>query len=398
MTSTHDLATRLIDIETLRPHPHNPRNGDVDAIADSLLTNGQYRPIVVARGGVILAGNHTYAAACQLGWTQLHVVQLDLDPDSAEALRIMAADNRTAELGGYDEGLLTQLLAGLAELDDGLTGTGYSDRDLARLLADTNTDNPWDTREFSPNPEPDRVQNGDLWALGPHRLRCGDATIPASFEGFSPASVLFTDPPYGIGYTGGAALERATIAADATAETAIAAIGAMLDNAQLEAGTLSYVFHSADANGLRVAHYLWERGLYRWGLAWVKDTAPMARGDYHGRYESIAYGWQPGAAHAPVVDRTSTTVFEVPRPTESDRHPTMKPPALIQQILRGHDLPPNTVVLDPFAGSGSVLVACDRLGLVAQLIELEPGYCDGIITAWEAAHPDSPASKLEQGQ
>ena len=131
---THQLDTQLLRVDELRPHPRNARNGDVDAIVESLRINGQYRPIVVARGGVILAGNHTYAAAHELGWDELAAVQLDIDPDSAEARRIMLADNRTADLGGYDEGLLLDLLR---SLDEDLLGTGYVPDDLDDLVART---------------------------------------------------------------------------------------------------------------------------------------------------------------------------------------------------------------------------------------------------------------------
>lgn len=129
-TPTHDLRTRKTPIGELRPHPRNARNGDTDVIGASLAANGQYRPIVASRGGVILAGNHTYAAAVELGWTHLSAVHLDIDPDSDEAVRIMLADNRTADLGEYDPRDLLDLLL---TLSDDLTGTGYSDEDLTDL-------------------------------------------------------------------------------------------------------------------------------------------------------------------------------------------------------------------------------------------------------------------------
>lgn len=126
----HDLTTTPTPIDTLTPHPRNARNGDTDVIVESLQANGQYRPIVVARGGVILAGNHTYAAAMELGWDTIAAVHLDLDPASPEAIRIMLADNRTADMGRYDEALLLDLLRAL---DGDLEGTGYSDDDLNHL-------------------------------------------------------------------------------------------------------------------------------------------------------------------------------------------------------------------------------------------------------------------------
>lgn len=128
----HNLTTERVDITLLRPHPLNPRNGDVDMIAESLHTNGQYRPIVVAADGTILAGNHTYAAAMSLGWPTLDIVRLDLDPTSPEAYRIMVADNRTADLGRYDEPQLLSLIRDL-NAEVGLEGTGYDEGELDRL-------------------------------------------------------------------------------------------------------------------------------------------------------------------------------------------------------------------------------------------------------------------------
>lgn len=125
----HDLTTTLTPITTLTPHPRNARNGDTDVIVESLRTNGQYKPIVVGRGGVILAGNHTYAAAMELGWGAIAAVHLDLDPMSPEALRIMLVDNRSADMGRYDEALLLDLLRGVEDLE----GTGYTDDDMSHL-------------------------------------------------------------------------------------------------------------------------------------------------------------------------------------------------------------------------------------------------------------------------
>ena len=129
MTLTHDLTTHHVKIDTLQPHPDNARNGDTDAIAQSLQVNAQYRPIVTTKDGTILAGNHTYAAAMELGWDTLDVVILDLDPYSAEAKRIMVADNRTADLGRYDDALLVNLLKDLESLE----GTGYTADEFAAL-------------------------------------------------------------------------------------------------------------------------------------------------------------------------------------------------------------------------------------------------------------------------
>lgn len=128
------LTAEHVDIDTLRPHQQNPRNGDIDTIAESLRVNGQYRPIVIARDGTILAGNHTYMAAMQLKWQRLSVVRLDVDATSDAALKIMLADNRTADLGNYDNGVLASLLTHMADVDS-LLGTGYDTKSLTDLLS-----------------------------------------------------------------------------------------------------------------------------------------------------------------------------------------------------------------------------------------------------------------------
>ena len=125
-----EMAVESVDIDTLKPHPDNPRNGDVDAIAESLHINGQYKPIVVAKDGTVLAGNHTYAAALSLGWEDIQVVRLAVSAKSKAAKRIMLADNRTSDMGRYDE---AQLLRELQALNGDLLGTGYSERDLEAL-------------------------------------------------------------------------------------------------------------------------------------------------------------------------------------------------------------------------------------------------------------------------
>lgn len=135
MATTHDLTPHDTPLADIRQHPANPRNGDTDAIGESLEANGQYLPIVVARDGTILVGNHRYASALELGWESIKVIRLDLDPESPEALRIMTADNRTSDLGRYDDAGLLRLLSSIDSVD-GLLGTAYSAedlRDLARL-------------------------------------------------------------------------------------------------------------------------------------------------------------------------------------------------------------------------------------------------------------------------
>jgi hypothetical protein len=204
------LETSLEDVSDLSEYPGNPRRGDVAAIAESLARNGQYRPIVVQRATrFVLAGNHTLRAARSLGWSHINVVWVDVDDDGAR--RIVAADNRTADLAENDDAALVALLR---SLDGDLDGTGYSEPDYEALLAGlehaaehpdegpvalTDVDAIPDTVEAA-----DAVtQPGDLWLLGPHRLLCGDSTVPADVArvvgDLGPVTMLHADPPYGMG-------------------------------------------------------------------------------------------------------------------------------------------------------------------------------------------------------
>ena len=198
---------RLAD---LRPYHANPRRGDVAQIARSLSRTGQYRPIVVNAGTKtgryreVLAGNHTLAAALKLGWSHLAGSVVDVDDDTAA--RIVAADNRTAELGGYDDAALLALLESVAAAEQGLEGTGYSDADLLALLArvapDAEPEALTDPDEIPDEPAEPVTRPGDLWTLGDHRILCGDSTDPdavAHLIGGRRAVRLHADPPYGMG-------------------------------------------------------------------------------------------------------------------------------------------------------------------------------------------------------
>ena len=198
---------RLAD---LRPYHANPRRGDVAQIARSLSRTGQYRPIVVNAGTKtgryreVLAGNHTLAAALKLGWSHLAGSVVDVDDDTAA--RIVAADNRTAELGGYDDAALLALLESVAAAEQGLEGTGYSDADLLALLArvapDAEPEALTDPDEIPDEPAEPVTRPGDLWTLGDHRILCGDSTDPdavAHLIGGRRAVLIHADPPYGMG-------------------------------------------------------------------------------------------------------------------------------------------------------------------------------------------------------
>lgn len=375
-----------VALESVTPYPGNAWIGNIAAIARSLQEHQQYKPIVVQKSTRhVLAGNHTREAALSIGWTHLDARLVECD--DAEAHQINLIDNRSQQLGGYDDAaLLAQLQAYPT-----LTGTGFEPDDLAALLAKLDPDNSAAGGKTEPDDVPDRPttaisQLGDTWLLGRHRLHVGDATSDDAWTRLlagDQADLIWTDPPYGVSYVG-KTKDKLTIDNDALEGPALQAfLGAAFDNAvrHLNAGAGLFVAAPAGPLFADFAAVLGARDLWRQTLVWLKDQFVMGRSDYHYRHEAIFYGWKPGASHHPPPDRTQDTIWEVPRPRRSTEHPTMKPVALITRAIE-NSTDPGQLVADPFAGSGSTLLACHGTGRRAALLELDPIYADVILRRW----------------
>lgn len=382
----HDLELTREPVSALHTYHRNPRRGDVSVIRQSLVVNGQYRPLVVNRGthtgrpSEVLAGNHTLVAARDAGWPDIAVCWIDVDDD--HAARIVAADNRTADLGDYDERLLAELLSDLPDLD----GTGYEPGDLDALVQSLTGGEPvagHTDPDEAPEPPPEPVSAvGDVWLLGEHRLAVGDATEPAAWDAAldgRQADLLWTDPPYGVAYVGktkdALRIENDTLEGDGLTAFLRAALEPAVPHTR--PGACWYVAAPSGPAFLSFAVVLSELEVWRQTLAWVKDQFVMGHSDYHYRHEAVFYGWTPGAAHQAPPDRTQDTVHEVARPKASRDHPTMKPVELIEKHLSNSSAP-GSLVVDPFGGSGSTLMAAHRMRRRASLIELDPRYADVI--------------------
>lgn len=386
-----DLEALAVPIADLLPYRSNPRVGNVEMIAESLRVNGQYRPIVVnRRTREVLAGNHTLKAAVALGWDRIAATFVDVDDE--QAARIVLVDNRSNDVAGYDDSALVELLQSL----DDLAGTGFSTEDLDQLLADV-TDLP--TVQADPDAVPDIPDApisalGDVWLLGPHRLICGDSTDVGAYDallGGDKVDLVWTDPPYGISYEGGSkkreGIKNDALDVEALTEFLREALGATLTATKGGAGW--YVAAPHGPIGLAFSIVLHEFDVWRHSLIWVKNNSTFGRSDYHYRHEPIYYGWTPGAAHHPVVDRKQDTIWEVDRPSRSAEHPTMKPVALITRAIE-NSTHKGALVLDPFGGSGSTLIAAHLTGRKARLIELDPRYVDVICRRYQEASGEKP--------
>lgn len=385
-----DLKVETFDLSDLNTYHKNPRRGDVDAIAESLRKRGQYRPIVVNIGShashdyEILAGNHTYLAAKKLGWKTIQATTVDVDDD--QAAQIVLADNRLADLGGYDDETLSALLSDVSSLD----GLGWSQDDvdaLAAALEPERDDSEVEDVEV-PDDAPQRVKRGEIWILGEHRLMCGDSTKPEDMQkllGGGAADLWLTDPPYNVAIVG-KTKKHLTIENDSWAdddefvEFLRKAFVTALD--VLKPGCAFYVWFAqtqaenflaaADKAGMTI----------RQTLIWAKSTFSLGRQDYQWKHEPCLYGWKDGASHRWFSDRKQTTVLEFEKPARNAEHPTMKPVPLMAYEIRNSSRVGDTV-LDSFGGSGSTLMACEQTGRKCVTMELDPHYCDVILKRWE---------------
>jgi DNA modification methylase len=389
----------LLDSVTL--HPRNPRRGDVGAIGASLARFGQRKPIVVqASTRYVVAGNHLVLAARSLGWTEIAANVQDMD--DAEATAFMLADNRTADLGAYDDGLLAELLAEQSDADN-LLATGYDVDDVEAMLRMAGIDRTSADPDHVPHEPATKdvyVKTGDLWALGPHRLLVGDAQdhrAVARVAGGQPVDMVWTDPPYGVDYEGGSR-KRERIANDALDANGLQLlIGAVLGAAPLRAGG---AFYCMTPTGTKLVTFLValraaELDLKQL-LIWVKDRYSPGRADYHTRHEAFAYGWRPGATHYFIDDRAQDTVWEIERPGRSQHHPTTKPTELVARAIR-NSTRPGERIYDPFLGSGTTLIAAEVTGRVCVAMEIKPAFAQVAIERWQA-YTGYRATRLEQSQ
>lgn len=400
-----------IPVESLRTFDGNPRKGDIAKIAVSLEKHGQYRPIVVNAGTStgrpreVLAGNHTLLAARSLGWPKIDACVVDVDDATAKS--IVAADNKLADLGGYDDEALFALLDSLEDL----SGTGFSESELEKLRQDLCPPDVLTDPDEAPAAPADPVsQPGQVWELGGHRLLVGDSTdldAVRRLVGDTPPDCVWTDPPYGVDYCANLTPEKARKARKRTDGLTIQNDGAGgLENLLEQAfdvvvkvccpGAPVYVAHS-DTERMKFEQAMLEAGIVvRQNLVWVKDRLALGRSDYHYRHEPILYGFTPKGqgrlgrgGQRWFGNDSQTTVFAFDKPTTNAEHPTMKPVALIDAML-ANSLPPGGVVFDPFGGSGSTLIAAHGRGCRAFLVELDSRYADVILHRYEAHTGDTP--------
>ena len=379
--------------EKLVPYARNARTHSeeqVAQIAASIVEFGFTNPILAGSDGVIVAGHGRLAAAQKLGLDTVPVVVLDhLTPTHRRALII--ADNRIAENAGWDDAMLRIELQSLQEDGFNLDITGFDADALAEIMAgeETTADGQTDDDAVPEVPVVPISRPGDVWELGHHRLLCGDATDPASYDALmadAQADMVFTDPPYNVDYANSAkdkmrGKDRPILndnLGDGFYDFLLAALTPML--ARCTGGTY-IAMSSSELDTLQQA-FRAAGGKWSTFIIWAKNTFTLGRADYQRQYEPILYGWPEGTQRHWCGDRDQGDVWNIKKPQKNDLHPTMKPVELVERAIRNSSRP-GDIVLDPFGGSGTTLIAAEKSGRVGWLIELDPKYVDVIVRRWQ---------------
>ncbi len=389
-----DIQVERWPLDRLIPYARNARthtDEQVAQIAASIAEFGWTNPVLVGSDGVLIAGHARLMAARKLAMSEVPVIVLDHLRESQRRALVLA-DNRLALSAAWDEDMLRVELAALREDDYNIDLLGFTDEEIEGFLAEPEAEVAGLTDEDAvpETPEAAVTVPGDVWLLGQHRLLCGDATVLGDLETVLAgglADITFCDPPYNVNY--GATMKdklrgksHRKIANDNLGEEfAKFLYDACVNMLAVTKGAVYICMSSSELHTLQKA-FRDAGGHWSTFVIWAKNTFTMGRSDYQRQYEPILYGWKEGADHFWCGARDQGDVWFIKKPHVNDLHPTMKPVELVERAVRNSSKSRDTV-LDPFGGSGSTLIACEKAGRQARVIELEPKYCDVIIRRFQ---------------
>jgi DNA modification methylase len=379
-----------IAVEALLPYAKNSRthsDEQVAQIAASIKEFGFNNPILIDKENTVIAGHGRLLAARRSGMDDVPCIRLGHLTDTQRKAYIIA-DNRLALNAGWDTEMLTIELNDLLEDNFALDILGFDADELKALLDPvTPTEGLTDEDAVPETPEEPKTKPGDIYRLGKHRLMCGDSTSIDALEKLCETQLVdmwLTDPPYNVAYEG-KTKEALTIKNDSMEDDQFRQFlrdSYTAADSVMKPGAVFYIWH-ADSEGYNFRGAAKDAGwTVRQCLIWKKSTMVMGRQDYHWKHEPCLYGWKDGAGHLWATDRKQTTILEFDKPSRNGEHPTMKPVGLFEyQMLnntKGGD-----IVLDSFGGSGTTLIAAEKNGRIARIMELDPKYCDVIVKRWE---------------
>lgn len=384
---TPKIESRLV--ADLIPYAANSRthsDAQVAQIAASIKEFGWTNPILIDGDNTIIAGHGRLLAARKLGMEEVPAIILD-HLTKAQQRALVIADNQLALNAGWDIDMLKAEIEDLNLEGFDLGLLGFDDKFLDGLLEPEPSEGLTDEDAVPEVPEQPKTVLGDVWVLGNHRLMCGDSTSIDAMQQLTEGNLVdmwLTDPPYNVAYEGGTK-EKLTIQNDNMADDQFRQFlrdAYTAADAVMKPGAVFYIWH-ADLEGYNFRGAAKDAGWQvRQCLIWKKSSLVIGRQDFQWIHEPCLYGWKDGAAHLWANDRKQTTILEFNKPSRNGEHPTMKPVELFEyQMLnntKGAD-----IVLDSFGGSGTTMIAAEKHGRHARLMELDPKYCDVIIKRWQ---------------
>ena len=384
MTNQPTMEIKELPLKELKPAAYNPRKklkkGDkeYEKIKQSLLKFGYVDPIIVNEDLTVIGGHQRLTVLKDLDYETAKCVIVDLPKEDEKALNI--ALNKIT--GQWDEALLADLLLDLQESDFNLDLTGFEPPEIDDILSNVHdkelSEDEFDVEEELKKPTVSR--HGDIWQLGKHRVICGDSTKAETYKQLlddRKANLVVTDPPYNVDVEETAGKILNDNMSDGDFYQFLLSMFTQVEN-HMEDDASIYVFH-ADTEGLNFRKAFKEAGFYLSGCCiWKKNSLVLGRSPYQWQHEPCLYGWKKKGKHQWFSDRKQTTIWEYDRPKSSRDHPTMKPIQLMAYPIQNSSMR-GTIVLDPFLGSGSTLIAADQTGRVCYGIELDEKFVDVIV-------------------
>lgn len=375
----------LVDVDKLIPYVNNARTHSkeqINKLRASIREFGFINPVIIDRDYNVIAGHGRILASQEEGIDKVPCVFVDYLTDAQKKAYIIA-DNRMALDADWDEELLKIEIEALKDEDFDLSFTGFDESELLDLFGDDSKgkveDDNFDLS--SALEKASFVEKGDVWTVGKHRLMCGDAISKEDVNilmGDTKGNLILTDPPYGVSFksSSGLTIENDSMKNDEFYNFLLSAFKNMADH--LEKGGSAYVFH-ADTEGLNFRKAFVDSGFHLAGCCiWVKNSLVLGRSDYQWQHEPVLYGFMQNGKHRWYSDRKQTTIWNFDKPKKNSNHPTSKPLDLLSYPI-GNSTQENAVVIDTFGGSGSTLIACEKMNRICYTIELDEKYASVIL-------------------
>ena len=378
--TTSDM--KLVPIKELVPYVNNARThsaAQITKLRSSLREFGFVNPIIVDRDYSVIAGHGRLIAAKEEGFSEVPCVFVDYLTEAQKKAYIIA-DNRYAEDAGWDEELLRLEIEGLQGMEFNVELLGFEPAELNKLLTNGDDIQEDDFDVEAELQKPALTKPGDVWLLGKHRLVCGDSTKCETYKVLmdgKKANLVVTDPHYNVNYEGSAGkIKNDNMGNEAFYTFLFDAFKSMEEVMAQDASI--YVFH-ADTEGLNFRKAFSDAGFYLSGTCiWKKQSLVLGRSPYQWQHEPVLFGWKKKGKHMWYSDRKQSTIWEFDKPKKNGDHPTMKPLALIANPITNSSMT-GCIVLDPFGGSGSTLIACEQTDRICHTIELDEKFCDVIV-------------------